>query len=101
MVHLTHVVRQYVGQMGDSVSQRVAERCRQADEDQQAPQRHHGHGKATPSEPPALQGHHERVEDHGDESRDDHEQDDVAKPVDQLAGQVGRGHYRDGGQDGA
>jgi hypothetical protein len=78
------VGRQLLGQVRDPVRERVPEGHREAREDKYRPHRHHGDSQAPPPDPPALQGHHERVQDHGDEGRHDDQKDDVLEPVDDL-----------------
>ena len=63
-----HVARQLQGQVVDPVGQRGAEREGEAGEDDQGPQGHHRDRPAPPLDLPPLQGHHGRVQDHGDEA---------------------------------
>jgi len=88
-----------VRQVGNPVDERDAERRGQADEYQRGPERDDRHGEATARDPP-LDFSHDRVEQHRDEPRHDHQQRDVPQPVDRLADQVGSDDHRDRDQDG-
>ena len=48
-----------------------------------------------------LQGHDEGVQDEGDESSDDEEQEQVAQAVEELAGEEDGHDHEDRGQDGS
>ena len=100
VLRVAHVARQVIGQVGDPVGQRVAERQRQAEEHQQPPDDDDRHRQATALDLPALESDHERVQQHGDEGGHDHEQDDVPQVVEHLGGHIDQHHHRGGGEDG-
>ena len=96
---LVDVRGQPVGEMGDPVDERVTERDGQAGEDQHGPDGDDGDGEATASHLPVLKGHHERVQEQGDEACDRDEQEYVTQPVEQLPCQVDPDHHGHRGQD--
>jgi hypothetical protein len=84
--------------VGDPVHERVAERERQPGEDEHGKDRDHGDGEPAPAQP-ALHDQHQRVQQQRDEPGDDQQQDDLAQPEDDLAGEVDEHHRGDRGQD--
>ena len=94
------VAGQRVGQVGDPVHQRVAERQGQADEDQRGQEGDDRDGSAPARDQALLHQHHDRVEQQRDEPGHHDQQEDVLDPVDQLPGQVGGGYHADRDQDG-
>ena len=94
------VAGQRVGQVGDPVHQRVAERHGQADEHQRGPDGDDRDGGAPARDQLALHQDHDRVEQQRDEPGHHDQQQDVLEPVEQLAGQVGGGDHADRDEDG-
>jgi len=99
-LHIGYVMREVIGQVGDPVGQRVAERQGQAEEHHQPPEDDDRHRQATALDPPALESDHERVQQYGEEGRHDQEQDDVPQVVEHLGGGKDQHHHCGGGEDG-
>jgi hypothetical protein len=73
-----HVGGQLMREMGQAVRQWIAERRQQAGKHQHGPGDHDGHRPAAAPDPPPLQRHHQGVQDHGEEPRNQYHQDDIA-----------------------
>ncbi len=99
VLRVTHVSRQVVRQVRDRAGERVAERDEQPDEHQQREHAHDAHRVPAPLHHVLLYHEHDRVEYQREEPGHENQQEDVPKPVDQLAREEEEGDGQDGGDD--
>ena len=99
MLRLFYDHRQSLREVSEPVDQRIAEGSGQSDEHDHGRERDERDSQTSALHAPVLQGDDERVQDDGDKTRHDHDQQHVSQPVDDLSDQIDDNDDRDDGQD--